>query len=424
MKSVEFEEFTLSNGLHCIVHENHRAPIVVLDIWYHVGSKNEQPDRTGFAHLFEHMMFQGSANVGKNDHFAYVQKAGGTGNGTTNHDKTNYYETLPSNQLELGLWLESDRMMSLNVNQPNLDNQLDVVKEERRMNYDNTPYGTVYENIHKRAYFNHPYRWVPIGSMEHLDRATLDEVKAFFKTYYVPNNATVVIAGDVRPAEATQLVSKYFDEIPKGPEIVRPSSEDLPLAEEIRDVIYDSVQLSGLFIAYRVCEIKSFDSDVLGILSIILTDGKSSRLYRKLVHEERLLKSIDTQPSPAEHPGLFFISAIASQGVSMQVIESRIDEELQKIIDGDVSEQELQKAKNASEMMIIKGFASMMGIAQNLAHFHMFYGSAAEVDNELDRVSRVSLEDVRRVAEKYFATKGRVVLHCLPKSMEPKAVAV
>lgn len=422
MKLVEFEEFKLSNGLHCIVHENHRAPIVVLDIWYHVGSKNEQPDRTGFAHLFEHMMFQGSANVGKTEHFAYIQKAGGTANGTTSYDRTNYYETLPSNQLELGLWLESDRMMSLNVNAENLRNQLDVVKEERRMNYDNNPYGTVYENLHKRAFIRHPYRWIPIGSMEHLDRATLDEVKAFFKTYYVPNNATVVIAGDVNPREVPELVSKYFGDIPKGPEIVRPSNEDLPLTGEIRDVIYDNVQLQGLFIAYRVCEIKNFDSDVLGILSSILTDGKSSRLYRRLVHEERLLKSIDTHPAPGEHPGLFFISAIASNGVSLKEIEMRIDEEIQKIIDGDVSEEELLKAKNASEMMIVKGFATMMGIVQNLAHFHLFYGNAAEVQNELGRVNSVTLEDIKRVAREYFSTKGRVVLHWLPKSMQPESL--
>ncbi|NTW49738.1 MAG: insulinase family protein [Chlorobiales bacterium] len=420
MKSVEFEEFKLSNGLHGIVHENHRSPIVVLDIWYHVGSKNEQPDRTGFAHLFEHMMFQGSANVGKTEHFAYIQKAGGTANGTTSHDRTNYYETLPSNQLELGLWLESDRMMSLNVNQDNFQNQLDVVKEERRMNYDNTPYGTVYESLHRRAFIRHPYRWTPIGSMADLDRATLDEVSAFFKTYYVPNNATVVIAGDVNPREVPELVSKYFGDIPKGPEIVRPSSEDLPLTGEIRDVVYDNVQLPGLFIAYRICEILSFDSDVLGLLSSILTDGKSSRLYRKLVHEERLLKSIDTQPAPAEHPGLFFISAIASNGMSLQEIEMRIDEEFQKIIDEGVSEEELQKAKNTSEMMIVKGFESMMGIAQNLAHFHIFYGNAAEVQNELGRVSRVTCEDVKRVAKKYFDTKGRVVLHWLPKAAATK----
>jgi zinc protease len=213
---INFIEYDLPNGLHVILHEDHSTPIVAVDIWYHVGSKNEDPERTGFAHLFEHMMFQGSANVKKAEHMAYIQKAGGTFNGSTNWDRTNYFQVVPSNQLELVLWLESDRMMSLNVNQENLDNQREVVKEERRWRVDNRPYGTQWEETFKRLFKVHPYRWPVIGYMEHLNAAKLEEVKKFFDTYYVPNNAVLVIAGDIDFEKTKNLVQKYFGDIPRG----------------------------------------------------------------------------------------------------------------------------------------------------------------------------------------------------------------
>ncbi|MBC8043307.1 MAG: insulinase family protein, partial [Rhizobacter sp.] len=225
MKPIDFSEFDLPNGLHVIVHENHTAPLAALNLWYHVGSKDEDANRTGFAHLFEHMMFQGSANVGKAAHFNYVQKAGGTLNGSTTQDRTNYFETLPSHQLELGFWLESDRMMSLNINAENLENQRQVVMEERRTRYDNQPYGTVLEELSRRAFVHHPYRWVPIGSMEHIAAATIADVQGFFKKFYVPNNAVLVVAGDATRAAVESLAMKYFSTIPTGETITRPKPD-------------------------------------------------------------------------------------------------------------------------------------------------------------------------------------------------------
>ncbi len=416
MQPITFSEFTLPNGLHCIVHENHTVPIVAIDLWYHVGSKNERPDRTGLAHLFEHMMFQGSRHVGKTEHFAYIQRAGGTLNASTNEDRTNYFETLPSNQLELALWLESDRMMSLDISAENFENQRQVVKEERQMRYDNAPYGTVYEHLHQRAYFQHPYRWTTIGSMAHLDAVTLEEAQEFFKTYYVPNNATLVLSGDLTVEEAEKAVMRYFGDIPSGKEITRPTDFDLPLTTEVRDTIYDHVELAGLFMVYRICDVKNPDADVLGIIDHILAGGRSSRLYQNLVHNKQIAQSVGAFAAPGEHPGLFFINAIASQGASLSEIEHEIDAELQRLIAGQLSEEELQKAKNSYETRLLKSFSTAMGIADNLAYFHTFFGNAAEINRELERATSVSLSDVQRVAQQYFASAGRVVLYWLPKT--------
>ncbi len=414
MKPIEFVEFDLSNGLHCIVHENHDTPIVALNLWYHVGSKNEHPERTGFAHLFEHLMFQGSRHVGKTEHFSYIQKAGGNLNGTTNEDRTNYFETLPASELNLGLWLESDRMMSLDVSAENFENQRQVVKEERRLRYDNAPYGTVYEHLHKHAYFKHPYRWTTIGSMEHLDNATLDDVQNFYKTFYAPNNATLVIAGDVNPDKAREAVEKYFGEIPRGASFERPIDDDLPLADEIRQTVYDNVQLGGVFMAYRICNVKSPDADTLGLISRVLSDGRSSRIYKTLVHEKRLAQSVNIFSAPAEHQGLFFVNLIAAQGVSLDALEKAFDEELHKLITSGVSEEELQKVKNANEVALLRGLSTVMSMADNLAYFHTFFGNAGEINQELQKAERVTTNEIQRVAERYF-TSGRVVLHWLPK---------
>ncbi len=418
MKAIEFTEFELENGLHCIVHENHTAPIVTLDVWYHVGSKNEAPNRTGFAHLFEHLMFQGSTHVGKTEHFSYVQEAGGTLNGSTNFDRTNYYETLPANQLELALWLEADRMASLNVNEENFENQRSVVIEERRQRYDNAPYGRVYEELHKRAYVHHPYRWIPIGSIAHLQEATVEDAQRFFKTFYAPNNAVLVVSGDIASKKAREKIEKYFADIPRNGDVPRPKNEDAPLTEEIRDTFYDNIELPAIFIAYRICNATSSDADVLDVISAMLSDGRSSRLYRKLVHEERLAQSVATHASANEHNGLFHISLIAQHTTPLTELEKRFDEELQKIVEGNISEYELEKAKNSAEMNLTRRFSSNFGVADSLAYFHTFFKNAHEINQEMKRVESVSLDDVRRVAKKYFGEKKRVVLYWLPRSMK------
>lgn len=418
MKPIEFTEFELANGLHCFVHENHTAPIVTLDVWYHVGSKNEEETRTGFAHLFEHLMFQGSRHVGKAEHFSYVQEAGGTLNGSTNVDRTNYYETLPANQLELALWLESDRMMSLNINEENFENQRHVVIEERRQRYDNAPFGRVSEELHKRAYIYHPYRWIPIGSIEHLKQATLEEAQRFFKTFYAPNNATLVVSGDVRAREVREQIERYFGDIARSGEIPRPKNEDAPLTQEIRETFYDNSELPAIFMAYRICNATSTDADVLDVISTILSDGRSSRLYRSLVHERRIAQSVSTHATANEHDGLFHISLIAPQSTPLSELEKHFDDELQKIVEEGVTDYELEKAKNVAEMNLTRHFSSNFGVADTIAYFHTFFKNAKEINREFERVEAVTHEDVRRVAKKYFGQKHRVVLHWLPRSMK------
>mgnify|MGYP005837520955 CR=1 FL=1 len=418
MKPIEFTEFDLENGLHCIVHENHTAPIVTVDVWYHVGSKNEEESRTGFAHLFEHLMFQGSKHVGKTEHFSYVQDAGGTLNGSTNFDRTNYYETLPSNQLDLALWLEADRMMSLNINEENFENQRSVVIEERRQRYDNAPYGRVYEELHKRAYTTHPYRWIPIGSIQHLQSASVADAQRFFKTFYAPNNATLVISGHVSSKEAREKIETYFADIPRNGDVPRPKNEDAPLTEEVRETFFDNTELPAIFIAYRICNASSTDADVLAVISMILSDGRSSRLYRKLVHERRLAQSVSTHPSANEHNGLFHISLIASQATTLSELEKHFDDELLQIVEEGVTAYELEKAKNAAEMSLTRRFSNNFGIADSLAYFHTFFKNANELNEEFARVESVTIDDVRRVAKKYFSEKNRIVLYWLPRSMK------
>ncbi|MDW8020956.1 MAG: pitrilysin family protein [Chloroherpetonaceae bacterium] len=284
------------------------------------------------------------------------------------------------------------------------------------MRYDNAPYGTVYEHLHRRAYFQHPYRWITIGSMEHLDAASLEDVQEFFRTYYVPNNAVLVLSGDVTPEQAQKAVERYFGDIPRGSDIPRPSDYDLPLTTEVRDTIYDNVQLAGLFIAYRICDVRNPDADVLGVISRILSDGRSSRLYKNLVHTAQLAQSISTYAAPGEHPGLFYITAIATQTSHLAQLEREIDAELARLIRGDISEHELQKAKNSYEMSLLRSLSTAIGVADNLAFFHTFFGNAAEINREMMRAEKVSLEDVQRVAQRYFANAGRVVLHWLPKN--------
>ncbi|MCS6989150.1 MAG: insulinase family protein [Chloroherpetonaceae bacterium] len=423
MKRIEFVEFELENGLRGVVYENHSAPIVTVDVWYHVGSKNEDPNRTGLAHLFEHLMFQGSKHVGKAEHFKHVQEAGGTLNGSTNFDRTNYYETLPANQLDLALWLEADRMMSLNLNEENFENQRQVVMEERRQRYDNAPYGRAYEELHKRAYVRHPYRWIPIGSMEHLQAATLEDARRFYETFYAPNNATLVVSGDVNPDEAREKIERYFGDIPRNGAIPRPKNEDEPLAEEIRDALYDNAQLPALFIAYRICNATSPDADALSLVSAMLSDGRSSRLYRALVHDNRLAQTVSTRAAANEHDGLFYISLIAHPETDLAELEKRLDDELQKVVEGDIGESELEKAKNAAEMELVRTLSSNFGMADTLAYFQAFFGSASHINDELARIEAVSLDDAKRVARKYLGEKKRVVLRWLPRSARPTIVA-
>ncbi len=414
---VEFTEFTLNNGLRAILHEDHSTPIVAVDVAYRVGSKNEDSSKTGFAHLFEHLMFDGSPNVKRGEFDQYITKAGGWDNAYTTWDMTNYYEVLPSNQLELALWLEADRMTGLNITDVGIRTQREVVKEERRWRVDNRPYGTAEEKIFAHAYKKHPYRWPIIGFMEHLDRATLEDVQNFFKTFYAPSNATLVIAGDIDLGEARKLVEKHFSKIPEGrDQIPRVTAVEGRQKSEEREVVPDNVQLPGLFVAYRVPEDGHKDFYPLALLSNILASGESSRLYHNLVYEKKIAQDVEAYVIAMEEPGLLLFSVTAMKGFGADTLEQEIERELESLKSKLVSEKDLQKVKNQTESAMTFGKQRVDQKADLLAHYTTLRGDPHQLNKEIERYLQVSPDDIQRVAKQYLTKGNRTVLHYIPKS--------
>ena len=422
MNKLAYEEYTLDNGLHVILYQDKSTPIVAVSVMYHVGSKNENPERTGFAHFFEHLMFEGSDNIGRGEYDKYVQNAGGTLNANTTFDRTYYFEVLPSNQLGLGLWLESERMMHARVDEKGIETQRQVVKEERRQRIDNQPYGSILEETFKRAYTVHPYRWPVIGSMEHLEAAQESDYKQFYKDFYVPNNAVLSIAGDIDYAEAKQMIDKYFSGIPKSANAVyRPRVVEPPLAGEIRDTIYDNIQLPAVIQAYRIPAQGTKDYYAVDMLSKILSSGESSRLYRALVDEQQKALFVGNFPLALEDPGISLSFGITNMGVDVYELEKSIDAEIKKVQDELISEKEFQKLRNQVETEYVTNNSRVAGIAESLATYYMFFGDANLVNTEIDRYLAVSREDIQAAAKKYLVPTNRVTLHYLPKSMEDKS---
>lgn len=411
---IDFIEFDLDNGLHVILHKDNSNPLVTVDIWYHVGSKNEDLNRTGFAHLFEHMMFQGSQNVGKAEHFTYIQKAGGTLNGTTNQDRTNYFETVPSHQLELVLWLESERMSTLNVTQENFDNQREVVKEEKRQRYDNVPYGSRFNNMFKLAFEGHPYEWIPIGSIDDLNASDLEYAKNFYKRYYSPNNAVLVIAGDIEYDSAEQLVQKYFGDLTTSPLNKKSHPELIFRSGEKQDTIFDNVKLPSIYIGYKIPGLHSADNYALNVLSNILSDGKSSRLYEDIVYNNKSAKSINSFVWDLELGGLFVISSTGLPNSDLKSINEQIVSQIELIKDGGVEPKELQKAKNRIESRIVNSIQTTRGIADHLAYFWTYFRNTDMINTELDEYAKVTSDDIVRVCGEYLDPLNRVVLYYLP----------
>lgn len=413
-EKIDFEEYDLPNGLHVILHQDNSNPLVSVDIWYHVGSKNEDTNHTGFAHLFEHMMFQGSAHVGKAEHFSYIQKAGGTLNGTTNQDRTNYFETVPSNSLELVLWLESDRMSTLNVTQENFDNQREVVKEEKRQRYDNIPYGSRFYNLFKNAYNGTEYGWIPIGSMKDLNDASLSYAQNFYKKYYAPNNAVLVIAGDINYEKTKELVLKYFGDLKPA----ETNSAQFPKNSfhrgEVKDTVFDNVQLPAIYIGYRVPGVKSKDQYALNLLASILSEGKSSRLYNDLVYINKLSKSVFSFNWDLELGGLFIISATGLKNSNLEEIENHIDKQIKEILSGNITENELEKAKNSSETNFVNRQQTMLGIADQLAYYWTYFKNTGMINSDIQNFRNTKLDDIHNAAKKYLTKDNRVVLYYLP----------
>lgn len=413
---IKFEKYTLSNGLTVILHQDNAAPVVAVSALYHVGSKNEDTSKTGFAHFFEHLMFEGSDNVQRGAFDTYVSNAGGYNNANTTQDRTYYYELFPSNQVNLGLWLESERMLHAKIEDVGVNTQKEVVKEEKRQRIDNQPYGTIIGEIFKRAFKEHPYRWQPIGSFEHLSRAKLDDFKDFYKTFYVPNNCVLSIAGDINIADVKQKIQDYFAGIPKGMKPVpRPNITEPPLGGEVRDVIEDNIQLPAVVQAYRAPKQGSEEYYAFNVLSTILSGGNSSRLNKTIVDEKQLAVASGAFNYALEDAGLFITYGIANAGVKPEELEKNIDSVVNGVKEKMVEEKEFQKVKNQTTTEFVTRNSTMAGIAETLANYEVYFGDANLINTELEKFNKVTREDILNVAKKYLNKDNRVVLYYVPK---------
>jgi zinc protease len=412
---VKYTEYDLPNGLHVILHEDHATPIVAVSIMYHVGSKNEDTARTGFAHFFEHLLFEGSKNIKRGEFDKYIEGSGGMNNANTSWDRTYYYEVLPSNQLELGLWLESERLMHAKVEKIGVETQRQVVKEERRQRIDNQPYGSVIEELMKRLYTVHPYRWPIIGSMAHLDAAEEQDYVNFYKTFYVPNNACLSIAGDINVAQTKALIEKYFAAIPKGTKAIqRPNVAEPALKGEVVANIPDNIQIPAVIMGYHGPKQGSADYYALQMLAQLLSGGESSRLTKSLVDKQEVALQISAFPLSLEDSGPIVFFGLCNEGTSPEKLKLKIDEEIEKVKNELISEEELQKLKNAKESEFVSSKATVAGVAEELAQYHMFFGNAALINSEVQKYMAVSREDIKRVANQYLG-KDRVILNYVPK---------
>lgn len=413
---IKFREFDLPNGLHVIVNEDHSVPIVAISVMYHVGSKNEKPDRTGFAHFFEHLMFEGTKYIPRFQYDKIVEKAGGTLNANTSWDRTYYYEILPSNQMELGLWLESERMLHARVDSIGIATQKGVVIEEKKQSYDNRPYGTFLQEVLKRAYTQHPYQWTVIGNADHIRAAKDEEFQSFYKSFYVPNNAVLVIAGDINFETARTNVEKYFSEIPaRKEEIYRPKVTEPKKTSEIRDTVYDNIQLPAVFQAYHIPAKKDKDYYAVEMLSQLLATGQSSRFYKSLVDQKQLAIEVAAIPLPFEDPGIAITLALPNMGIDCKALENEMDKEINKVQNELISEREFEKLRNSFENELVGRNASIAGRAENLATNYTYFKNTNGINQELANYLSVTREDLKRVANEYFRKDNRVVLYYLPK---------
>lgn len=415
-QDIDFEEHTLDNGLKVILHEDHSTPIVAVSVLYHVGSKNEKAGRTGFAHFFEHLMFEGSPNIERGEYMKLVQANGGTLNANTSFDRTFYYEVLPSNQLELGLWLESERMLHATVDSTGVETQREVVKEEKRLRIDNQPYGSFLENVFANAFPNSYYTITPIGTMADLNAAEISDFSDFYSTFYVPNNATLSIAGDIDPDETLEMIKTYFGGIPKGTnEIPRPTEAPEPLKGEVIDTVYDNIQLPGIFVTYRTPAQGTKDAYALDMISTLLSDGQSSRLYKKMVDEKQMAAAIAAFPFSLEKAGVFINYGIANQGVAVDTFLMEVDEEIEKLKQEGLTEKEYTKVLNQLENDFISSNSSMSGIAESLANYEVYFGDANLINTEIEKYRDIDRDYLVEVAKKYLVDSNRVVLFYLPK---------
>ena len=415
-QQVAYEEYDLDNGLHVILHQDNGAPVVVTSVMYHVGSKDENTEKTGFAHFFEHLLFEGTENIQRGDFFKIVMANGGYNNANTTQDRTYYYELFPSNNLELGLWLESERLLHPVITQIGVDTQKEVVQEERRLSVDNAPYGQLIENMFKNMFVNHPYRWSVIGSLDHLASATLEDFQDFNKVYYIPNNAVLVVAGDFEMNEAKRLIDGYFGPIPKGQDIVKKTYEESPIEGPIQTQFEDSnIQIPLILLGYRTPGQAEKDAYVLNMISSYLSDGESSVLQKKLVDEKRIALQIFAFNYSREDYGAYLLGGLPLGSNTMDGLVTEIDEEIEKLKTELISERDYQKLQNQFENSFVNANSSVEGIANSLARNYMLYGKTDLINTEIDIYRSISREDIREVARKYLNADQRVELKYIPK---------
>ncbi|MBX2887316.1 MAG: insulinase family protein [Ferruginibacter sp.] len=415
-QKVTFQEYTLSNGLHVILHQDNSAPVVAVSVMYHVGSKDENPERTGFAHFFEHLLFEGSENIKRGEFMKLVSSNGGQNNANTTQDRTFYYEIFPSNQLETGLWLESERMMHPVINEIGVSTQNEVVKEEKRMRVDNQPYGNLFSEIFSRLFTNHPYRWAPIGSMAHLDSAKLDEFIDFNKKFYTTGNAVLVIAGDIEIPKTKKLVEDYFGPITAGQAAAKKTYKELPITKEIVDTAYDAnIQIPAIVTAYRTPGMTDKESMALQMASDVLSQGSSSRMYKKMVDDKKDALMVASFNYALEDYGAYLTFAIPSGDAKLSSLLADMDEEIAKLQTELISEKEFTKIQNQFENNYVGANEKVLGIAENLANGYTFYKNTNQINQELDEMRAVTREDIMAVAKKYLNPNQRLVLYYLPK---------
>jgi zinc protease len=420
-QKVAFEEYNLDNGLHVILHNDNSAPVVITSVMYHVGAKDETPDRTGFAHFFEHLLFEGTANIKRGEWFKIVTANGGVNNANTTEDRTYYYEVFPSNNLELGLWMESERLMHPVINKIGVDTQNEVVKEEKRLRVDNQPYGSLIAEVKKNLFVKHPYRWVTIGDMAHLDAAKLEEFQAFNKKFYIPNNAVLVVAGDLGDvAKTKEWIQKYFGPIPKGTDIARQTFVETPITVTKKAVYEDAnIQLPMAVLAYRTPSMKTRDARVLDMISTILSEGKSSRLYKKIVDDKKMALQIGAFNYSQEDYGSYILYGLPQGANTTEMIIKEIDEEIVKLQNELLSEKEMQKLLNIYENNYVNDNSTIEGIASNLATYYQLYGDVNLINTEMDIYRSITAKEIQDAAKKYLNTNQRLVLDYIPTKVKP-----
>ena len=416
-QQIKFEEYDLPNGLHVILHQDNSAPVVTTSVMYHVGAKDEAAGRTGFAHFFEHLLFEGTKNIKRGEWFKLVSSNGGSNNANTSPDRTYYYETFPSNNEQLGLWMEAERLRHPVINQIGVDTQREVVKEEKRLRMDNQPYGKLVDAILTTLFKKHPYKGTVIGSIEDLNSAKLEEFNAFFKKYYIPNNATLVVAGDIKPEQTKKWISEYFGSIPKGTPITRNFPKETPITQELEETVYDAnIQIPAYIFAYRTPAVKERDAYILEMLGSYLSKGKSSVLYKKLVDNEKKALAVEAFSLGLVDHSIFAFFAIPMGNTSKDVLKKDIDAEIKKLQTDLISEEDYQKLQNQVENNFVNANSSVEGIANTLADSYLLKGNTNLINEEINIYRSITREDLRNAARKYLNSNQRAIINYLPKN--------